>query len=188
MSGIEDVCKRLEDQGIIGYYIEANGFFRSNFCYPPIIQEISGTTIPVLGDALLRLWSDKSTISLYWPDASGYMSSVYKNVQSIDMFQRGLPLYGQAPTPTVERHDSTAKVWAIFEQYGPNAKAQLSSYGTTAAGLKVTYSTQQHFVIGGRDQPGTSTHTLYPYEGTRDTPYMFTWQLPGGMPPRAGLV
>lgn len=164
-SAILDVANELEAKGTVFYEIK-DGFFYSNRRAPQLTLPVEDSKfIRAAGDVLLRIYCDKGTVSLYWPngryDEEKNEVPVFTGFH-IEVFKDGYPFANYGGMPSYRKSDSDAKVWATYEILGDTQRKAVSRWSDPSdetKGLKMRYG-EEVWQIVGRDNPGHSVNTI----------------------------
>jgi hypothetical protein len=169
---ITEIANGLHKDGVKCYHIDENGFFDTTYRAPQMTFEITDPKwIGRHGDNLLRVFSDKGTVALRWPgvvprEAEGPEDEWLFRGAHIEVFGKtGLPLCAcPGGRPVYMKSDPKARVWATYEIYPDEQRAELARYSDPVSegewGVKLRFA-DSVWQVGGRLDPGHSHNTIY---------------------------
>jgi hypothetical protein len=117
----------LENNGIIPYTVDENGFFSSNRMYPRIRIFTKDAMIPVAGDTLLEVTGIEETPILKY-FINNRPHNIVGNNNITYPFDGGQPITGQSHQPIIDNIERCKGVLATFEIYGPKYRKILIDY------------------------------------------------------------
>jgi hypothetical protein len=159
----------LEAQGIIPYEIDENHFFRSRLTYPRVQFEIHRRED---ADYFYVYCQGETLLELYTSSGPCYASFDGDNVKihsdangKISFFEGGgLPFAGHVGGFSVRGVEPGAKLFAVFEVYGPVASKSLRTFKRVGddgdLGVKLLDRGGVTYQIDGRNDLGHSHNTV----------------------------